>query len=84
MSAGSISFGVVTSRMSLVHSTLFTPATASSSLLRASVDVYKRQELMIEAYQTGRAAGRAGAVDHIALDVADVDTLFVLLRAQQV
>ena len=38
------------------------------------------KELMIEAYQTGRAAGRAGAVDHIALDVADVDTLFVLLR----
>ena len=37
-------------------------------------------ELMIEVYQTGRAAGRAGAVDHIALDVADVDTLFVLLR----
>ena len=37
------------------------------------------KELMIEAYQTGRAAGRAGAVDHIALDVADVDTLFVLL-----
>ena len=35
---------------------------------------------MIEAYPTGRAAGRAGAVDHIALDVADVDTLFVLLR----
>ena len=34
------------------------------------------KELMIEAYQTGRA----GAVDHIALDVADVDTLFVLLR----
>ena len=27
------------------------------------------KELMIEAYQTGRAAGRAGAVDHIALDV---------------
>ena len=25
------------------------------------------KELMIEAYQTGRAAGRAGAVDHIAL-----------------
>ena len=38
------------------------------------------KELMIEAYQTGRAAGRAWAVDHIALDVADVDTLFVLLR----
>ena len=35
------------------------------------------KELMIEASQTGRAAG---AVDHIALDVADVDTLFVLLR----
>ena len=37
------------------------------------------KELMIEAYQTGRAAGRAGAVDHIALDVADVDTLYELL-----
>ena len=28
------------------------------------------KELMIEAYQTSRAAGRAGAVDHIALDDA--------------
>ena len=52
MSAGSISFGVVTSRMSLVHSTLFTPATASSSLLRASVsavDIFSTVIMEVEA-----------------------------------
>ena len=30
-------------------------------------------DLMIETYQNGRAAGTAGAVDHIALNVTDVE-----------
>lgn len=36
--------------------------------------------LMIETYQNGCAAGRPGAIDHLALDVTDVDALFERLR----
>ena len=37
--------------------------------------------LCIETYQNGCAAGRPGAIDHIALDVTDVDAAFEKARA---
>ena len=33
----------------------------------------KLGDLVIETYQNGRAVGQAGAVDHIAINVTDVD-----------
>lgn len=41
------------------------------------------KNVMIETYQNGTAAGKPGAIDHIALDVDDVDAVFELLRAQE-
>lgn len=35
----------------------------------------------IEAYENGKAAGRAGAIDHIALDVADIEAAWNAVRA---
>ena len=37
---------------------------------------------VIETYQNGQAAGHAGAVDHIALAVRDVDAAYEACRAQ--
>ena len=37
--------------------------------------------LCIEAYENGRAVGRAGAIDHIALDVEDIEAAWVAVRA---
>lgn len=41
------------------------------------------KNVTIETYQNGAAAGKPGAIDHIALDVDDVDAVFELLRAQE-
>lgn len=38
------------------------------------------KNLCIETYQNGCAAGRPGAIDHIALDVTDVDAAFEKAR----
>ena len=35
----------------------------------------------IEAYENGRAVGRAGAIDHIALDVDDIEAAWEAVRA---
>lgn len=40
------------------------------------------KNLCIETWQNGRAAGSPGAIDHIALDVADVEAAFAGARAQ--
>ena len=39
------------------------------------------KNLMIETYQNGCAVGKPGAIDHVALDVTDVDAVFEALRA---
>lgn len=39
------------------------------------------KNLCVETYQNGCAAGRPGAIDHIALDVTDVDAAFEKARA---
>lgn len=41
------------------------------------------KNVTIETYQNGAAAGKPGAIDHIALDVEDVDAVFALLGAQE-
>ncbi len=38
---------------------------------------------VIETYQNGQAARRAGAVDHIALSVRDIDAAYEACRAQR-
>ena len=40
------------------------------------------KNLCIETYPNGCAAGRPGAIDHIALDVRDVDAAFARAQAQ--
>lgn len=35
----------------------------------------------VETYENGMAAGRAGAIDHIALDVADIDEAWDAVKA---
>ena len=40
------------------------------------------KNLCIETYQNGCAASRPGAIDHIALDVRDVDAAFARAQAQ--
>ena len=35
----------------------------------------------IEAYESGKAAGKAGAIDHIALDVDDIEAAWEAVRA---
>lgn len=40
------------------------------------------KNIVIETYENKAAAGAPGAIDHIALDVTDVDAVFELLRAQ--
>lgn len=37
--------------------------------------------LIIEAYENGNAVQKTGAIDHIALDVKDIDSLFEEIRA---
>lgn len=39
------------------------------------------KDIIIEAYECGQAAMRPGAIDHIALDVDDVDAVFQVLKA---
>lgn len=41
----------------------------------------KLKELCVEAYENGQAAGRAGAIDHIALDVADIAAVWQAVTA---
>lgn len=38
-------------------------------------------DLTIETYESREAAGRPGAIDHVALDVTDVDAAFAALQA---
>lgn len=38
--------------------------------------------LQIETWETGEACGQAGAVDHIALDVSDIDQTYELVRRE--
>lgn len=40
----------------------------------------RARDLMIETYQNGQATLRVGAIDHIAIDVKDIDTLFAWMR----
>lgn len=40
------------------------------------------KNLCIETWQNGRAVGSPGAIDHIALDVTDVEAAFVKAKAQ--
>lgn len=40
-----------------------------------------QKNLTIETYENGQAVGRPGAVDHIALDVTDVDSAFKQVKA---
>lgn len=39
--------------------------------------------LVIETYQNGQAAMKPGAIDHIALDVKDIDTLFEVVKSKK-
>lgn len=39
------------------------------------------KDLVIEAYETPEPAGKPGAIDHIALDVTDIDAVFALVSA---
>lgn len=39
------------------------------------------KNIMIETYETGCAAGKPGAIDHIALDVSDIDAAFRAIRS---
>lgn len=39
------------------------------------------KNLCIETYQNGCAAGKPGAIDHVALDVTDVDAAFAKVKA---
>lgn len=43
----------------------------------------KLQNVMIETYEVQTAAGISGAINHIALDVADVEKAFALAKEQQ-
>lgn len=38
------------------------------------------KSVMIETYQTASAAGKAGAIDHLAIDVTDVNAVFADVR----
>ncbi len=40
------------------------------------------QGLTMEVYETGQAAMRSGAIDHIAIDVADVESAYALAQEQ--
>ena len=40
------------------------------------------KNLTIEAYENGRAAMQSGAIDHIAIDVVDVEAAYRLAQAQ--
>lgn len=40
------------------------------------------KNITIETYQNHAAVGKPGAIDHIALDVTDVDAVFEMLRAR--
>lgn len=35
----------------------------------------------VETYENGQAVGRAGAIDHVALDVSDIDTAWEAVQA---
>jgi catechol 2,3-dioxygenase-like lactoylglutathione lyase family enzyme len=39
------------------------------------------KNLVIETYQNGQAAGKPGAIDHIALNVTDIQTAFDIIRS---
>lgn len=41
----------------------------------------KLKNICIEAYENGQAVGCSGAIDHIALDVDDIDTVWKLVTA---
>lgn len=41
----------------------------------------KLKNLVIETYESGNATEKAGAIDHIAIDVSDVDAAFELIKS---
>lgn len=38
------------------------------------------KNLMIETYQNNRAVGKAGAIDHVAIDVFDIEKAFEIIK----
>ena len=47
-----------------------------------TVAFLQMHNLMIETYENNAAAMQAGAIDHIAVDVKDIDSLFELMKAK--
>lgn len=39
------------------------------------------ENMLLEIYQNGQAVNKSGAIDHIALDVVDIDTAFEIAQA---
>ncbi len=52
-----------------------------TDLEQEAVAFLQLKNLMIETYQNGRACGKPGAVDHIALDVDDIQTAYLEAQA---
>ena len=48
-----------------------------------AVAFLQMQNLVIETYENRTAVMRAGAIDHIALDVKNIDALFELVKTKQ-
>ncbi|WP_291584654.1 VOC family protein [Bacteroides sp.] len=48
-----------------------------------TVAFLQMQNLIIETYENRSAVMQAGAIDHIALDVKNIDTLFELVKTKQ-
>lgn len=48
-----------------------------------TVAFLQMQNLVIETYENRTAVMRAGAIDHIALDVKNIDALFELVKTKQ-
>lgn len=44
------------------------------------VTFLRLKNLTIETYQTGAACGKIGAIDHIALDVTDIEAAYVAIK----
>lgn len=49
---------------------------------KEKVAFLQMHNLMIETYENNAAAMQAGAINHIALDVKDIDSLFELMKAK--
>lgn len=53
----------------------------SNEATQEKVAFLKMKNLMIETYENGCAAMKAGAIDHIAMDVTGIDSLFREVKA---